>query len=388
MAAVNLLDVVLLVMIALAAVTGYRLGLAARAISWAGGLLGLALSAVIVPAVLQAWPGGDAVTRLLIGLMVVLITTSVLSGIGEVLGLRLRHRVHATPFGPIDRVAGGIAGGLSVLLLVWFLLPALSNTPGAISREVRESEVIGWVHDRAPDPPDASRALGRLIDQSGFPEVFADLQPAPVTGPPPSELPIPAEVVEAATPSTVNVEAFGCGSGFEGSGFVVRPGLVVTNAHVVAGADRIRLRRTDGTTVPATIQHFDSDRDIALLASPDVARDPLPLRDPEIDEGAAVIGYPGGQNTPRIASARVADDRPTVGRNLYGEDRIERRVLYLSAQLRQGDSGSAVIGSDGAVMGVVFAVSPDNANTAYALHVQEVREALQATPNGSSGACL
>ena len=125
--AVNLLDVVLLVMIALAAVTGYRLGLAARAISWAGGLLGLALSAVIVPAVLQAWPGGDAVTRLLIGLMVVLVTTSVLSGIGEVLGLRLRHRVHATPFGPIDRVAGGIAGGLSVLLLVWFLLPALSS---------------------------------------------------------------------------------------------------------------------------------------------------------------------------------------------------------------------------------------------------------------------
>ena len=385
----NLLDVVLLVMIALAAVTGYRLGLAARAISWAGGLLGLALSAVIVPAVLQAWPGGDAVTRLLIGLMVVLVTTSVLSGIGEVLGLRLRHRVHATPFGPIDRVAGGIAGGLSVLLLVWFLLPALSSTPGAIAREVRESEVIGWVHDRAPDPPDASRALGRLIDQSGFPEVFADLQPAPVTGPPPSELPVPAAVVENATPSTVNVEAFGCGSGFEGSGFVVRPGLVVTNAHVVAGADRIRLRRTDGTTVPATIQHFDSDRDIALLASADVDRAPLSLRDAEIDEGAAVIGYPGGQDTPRVAAARVADDRPTVGRDLYGQGRIERRVLYLSAQLRQGDSGSAVIGADGAVIGVVFAVSPDNANTAYALHVQEVREALQASPsNASTGACL
>lgn len=383
----NLLDLVLLVMIAAAAVTGYRLGLAARAISWAGGLLGLALSAVVVPLVLAAWPGGDAVTRLLVGLMVVLLTTSILSGIGEVIGLRLRHRVHASPFGPIDRVAGGIAGGMSVLLLVWFLLPALATTPGVIAREVRQSSVIGWVDRTAPDPPDASRALGRLVDQSGFPEVFADLQPAPLTGPPPDQIPVPAGVVEDATPSTVNVEAFGCGSGFEGSGFVVADGLVATNAHVVAGADEIRLRRTDGSTVPAAIHHFDGDRDLALLTS-DVGRTPLPLRDPVVDEGAAVIGYPGGQDQPRVAPARIADDRPTVGRNLYGRDRVERRVLYLSSQLRQGDSGSAVLGQDGGVVGVVFAVSPDNPDTAYALHVQELREVLAATPNGSTGACL
>ena len=384
----NLLDTVLLVMIALAAVTGYRLGLAARAISWAGGLLGLGLSTLVVPAVLQTWPGGDAVTRLLVGLGVVLVTTSVLSGIGEVIGLRLRHRVHATPFGPIDRIAGGIAGGMSVLLLVWFLLPALATTPGAVAREVRQSVVVGWVDTHAPDPPDASRALGRLVDQSGFPEVFADLQPAPITGPPPAELPVPARVVDDATPSTVNVEAFGCGSGFEGSGFVVADGLVVTNAHVVAGADDIRLRRTDGSTVPATIHHFDGDRDLALLSAPQVNRPPLPLRAPEVDDGAAVIGYPGGQDTPRIAAARIADDRPTVGRNLSGDDRVERRVLYLSAQLRQGDSGSAVVGGEGAVLGVVFAVSPDNPNTAYALHVRELRQVLRATPNGSTGGCL
>lgn len=384
----NLLDLLLLAMIVLAAVTGYRLGLAARAISWAGGLVGLGLSAILVPKVLDAWPGGDAVTRLLVGLTVVLVTTSVLSGIGEVVGLRLRHRVHASPFGPIDRVAGGIAGGMSVLLVVWFLLPALATTPGAIARQVRQSTVIGWVDRQAPEPPDASRALGRLIDQSGFPEVFADLQPAPLTGPPPEQLPVPASVVDAATPSTVNVEAFGCGSGFEGSGFVVQEGLVATNAHVVAGADEIRLRRTDGSTVPASIHHFDGDRDLALLQSSDVARPPLPLRDPTIDEGAAVIGYPGGQDTPRIAPARIADDRPTVGRNLYGRDRVERRVLYLSSQLRQGDSGSAVVADDGAVVGVVFAVSPDNPDTAYALHVQELREVLEAEPDPSTGACL
>ncbi len=384
----NLLDLILIVLIVLAAVTGYRLGLAARAMSWAGGLAGLALSVVVVPAVLDSWPGGDPGMRLLIGLGVVLVITSVLSGVGEIIGLRLRHRVHSSPFGPIDRVAGGLAGGLSVLLVVWFLLPALSTTPGVVARQVRQSTVVGLLDDRAPDPPDASRALGRLIDQSGFPEVFADLQPAPVTGPPPETLPVSPGVVDLATTSTVNVEASGCGRGFEGSGFVVTDGLVVTNAHVVAGADDIRLRRTDGTTVAATIHHFDGDRDLALLAAGDVDRPALPLRDPQINEGGAVIGYPGGQDTPRVAPASIADDRATVGRNLYGTARVERRVLYLSAQLRQGDSGSAIVGTDGSAIGVVFAVSPDNPDVAYALHTQELRAALEAPPNASTGPCL
>lgn len=384
----NLLDLALVLLMLGAASTGYRLGLAARALSWGGGLLGLGLAAIVTPMVLNAWPGGDAVTRLLVGLAVVLVLTSVMSGIGEMVGLRLRHAVHATPLRPLDKLAGGVAGAGSILLLVWFLMPALATTPGAVAREVRQSAVVNWVDRVAPEPPGAALALGRLIDQSGFPEVFADLRPAPIQGPPPETLPVAPEVVEAATPSTVNIEAFGCGTGFEGSGFVVADGLVATNAHVVAGANQIELLRTDGSRVSATVAHFDPDRDLALLASSDVGRPPLPLRDPSVDEGAAVIGYPGGQDTPRVAPASVADDRPTVGRDLYGRDRVERRVLYLAAQLRQGDSGAAVIGTDGAVIGVTFAVSPDNPDVAYALHVEELREALAATPNGDPGPCL
>lgn len=384
----NLLDVLLLLLMVAAASTGYRLGLAARAVSWGGGLLGLAVAAVAVPRILDAWPGGDAVTRLLVGLAVVLVLTSLLSGLGEMVGLRLRRRVHASPFGPIDRVAGLLAGGLSILLLVWFLLPALATTPGMVARQVRQSTVVALVDDVAPDPPNASRALGRLVDRSGFPEVFAELQPAPITGPPPESLPVDEAVVDAARPSTVNVEAFGCGSGFEGSGFVVRDGLVATNAHVVAGSDEIQLRRTDGSTVPATIRHLDDDRDLALLEAPQVGREPLGLRAAEVDEGGAVIGYPGGQDTPRVAPALVRQDRPTVGRDLYGDDLVTRRVLYLSANLRQGDSGSALIGTDGAVVGVVFAVSPDNPDVSYALHVEELRAVLDAQPNEAVGACL
>lgn len=385
----NLLDVVLLLFMAAAAFTGYRIGLAARAMSWLGVAAGLAVSVPLVPLALGALPQGTvAMTRLFVGLGVVLLCTSVLSAVGDVIGLRLRHHVHKSPFGPLDRGAGFVVGALSILLVVWFLLPALASTPGPIARAVRQSAVISWVDGVAPEPPQMAQGLARLIDRSGFPQVFADLGPSPVTGPPPSQIPVPPEVVEAATASTVNVEAFGCGRGFEGSGFVVAPGVVVTNAHVVAGADDIQLRSPGGGTVTATIRHSDPNRDLALLEAPDLAPAPLPVRASEVGEEGAAIGYPGGQDQPRVAPAAVAEDRPTVGRDIYGRGLAERRVLYLSAQLRQGDSGSALIGGDGAVIGVVFAVSPDNPSTAYALHVEELQAVLAEPPNESTGACL
>ena len=384
----NLVDVLLVVLMLGGASTGFRIGLAARAVSWFGVLVGLGLSVALVPWVLGFAPDSSPGARLLIGLTVVLVVTSILSGIGDVIGARLRHHVHATPFGPIDRAAGGVAGALSILLVVWFLLPSLANTPGPVARQVRESTVISWVQEVAPEPPAASRALSRLISQSGFPEVFADLGPAPITGPPPSEIPVPPETVEAATASTVNVEAFGCGTGFEGSGFVVAPGLVATNAHVIAGASDIQLRRPDGVVVAGVVRHFDPGRDLALVDAPDIDRGPLPTRTSEVGESGAAIGYPGGQDQPRVAPVSVSDDRQTTGRDIYGRNLVERRVLYLSAALRQGDSGSALIGGDGAVIGVVFAISPDNPTTAYALHVDELAAVLAAEPNRTTGSCL
>jgi S1-C subfamily serine protease len=383
----NLLDLVLVFAMAGAATTGFRLGLAARALSWLGAMVGLVASVPLVPFVLARVPDTSASLRLLLGLGVALVAISLASSLAGALGLRLRRRVHATAFGPLDRVAGGVAGAGSLLLAVWFLLPAAASTPGAVARAVRSSTVVSWVESTAPTPPDMSRGLARLIDRSGFPEVFADLGRAPETGPPPSQIPVDAEVVAAATASTVNVETAGCGSGFEGSGFVVEPGVVVTNAHVVAGAEQVWLRRPDGDVVPADILHTDPARDLALLGA-DLDAPPLELRAPQVGEPAATIGYPGGQNVPRVAPATVSDDRDTVGRDVYGDSVVDRRVLYLSAQLRRGDSGSPLIGRDGAVLGVVFAVSPDNPTTAYALHTDELMAALSAPPNNTTGPCL
>lgn len=385
----NVLDGILVASMALGAWTGFRLGFAARAVSWLGLAVGLMAATVSVPYVLSTFADGTtASSRLLIGALTLLATVTFVSVVADTIGLRIRHAVRRTALGPVDRIAGTVAGALSVLVLVWFLLPSAAATPGAIARVVRGSAVVHLVDDIAPPPPAAARELGRLIDRSGFPTVFADLQPSPVTGPPPSEIPVAPDVVTAVTASTVNVEAFGCGTGYEGSGFVVAPDLVATNAHVVAGADDVHVKRPDGVVVDAVVVHVDDDRDLALLATQGIDRPPLPLADPVVDSEGATIGYPGGQDQPVVSPVGIRDDRETVGFDIRNRDRVTRRLLFLAASLQQGDSGSAVIDQQGAAVGVVFAVSPDDPDTAYALHVEELRAALGAERTPSTGSCL
>ncbi|MDX1658771.1 MAG: MarP family serine protease [Nitriliruptorales bacterium] len=385
----NLLDLFLLVFIAAAAVGGYRLGLVARGLSWVGLGVGVFAATFTIPFALRFVPVDNPTARLLTGLAVLVFTVGLTTSVAEGFGYQARDKIQGTGFQPFDRTLGFLAGIVGAIVLIWVLLPAAAQVPGGISRQVRGSSVAAWVRDVTPSPPDTVRALRWLVDQSRFPEVFEELQPSPELGPPPSELPIPAAVAEQARSSTGNVEAEGCGVVFEGSAWVVSEGLMVTNAHVVAGAERVSVRIPEGGVLDATVVAFDDDRDLALLELPGLDRPPLPLVDAtDPDTPAAVIGYPQGQNQARMAPARIDSQRTAVGRDIYGEDQTERRILFLSSDLQQGDSGSAVVGPEGAVHGVVFAVSPDRPSTAFALAPSEVRAILDGPRNpGETGRC-
>jgi S1-C subfamily serine protease len=386
---VNLLDLALLTLVVVAIAGGLRLGFVARAASWVGLGVGVALATWTVPTALALVDGGEASLRLFTGLVVLAITVTVVASLFQAVGLRARHSIAASPLSGIDRVAGAFAGVLAVVGLIWFLLPAASEVPGNISRQVRTSAIAALVESTTPDPPDAVRALRSLVDTSRFPEVFADLQPAPVTGPPPEAIPVEQAIVDQATASTVNVEADGCGRRYEGSGFAAGPDTIVTNAHVVAGADTIRVKRPDGEIRDATVVAFDGGRDLAVLEVPDLGQQPLERAAAELGDDGIVIGYPGGQDTPRVAPARVEDRRNAVGRDIYGRERTEREVLFLSADLRQGDSGSPVIDQQGRVTGVVFAISPDNPTSSFALDLSELEAILAAERvPGDSGRCI
>jgi S1-C subfamily serine protease len=387
---VNLLDVVLLLAIASAVATGLRLGFLARTASWIGLVVGVAAATWTVPTALVLAGDGQPAVRLFVGLLVLAVTVTVVATFFSALGLRLRRTVGGSAaLSSIDRGAGAVAGAVAVLLLVWFLVPAASEVPGAVSRQVRTSAVVDAVVSVGPAPPDTVRALRNLVASSRFPEVFADLEPTPVTGPPPEEVPVDAAVVETATASTVNVEAEGCGRRYEGSGFAAAGDTIVTNAHVVAGAETVDVRRPDGTVRSATVVVFDPDRDLAVLEVPDLGQQPLERAATAVGEVGVVIGYPGGQDTPRVAPVEVRDQRTAVGRDIYAADRTEREVLFLAAQLQQGDSGSPVIDADGRVSGVVFAISPDQATTAFALDLPEL-DAVLAAPRdpGEAGRCI
>ena len=383
----NTLDLVLLGFLTVSAVGGYRMGLIIRTASLLGFLGGLALSVVTIPFGLDLVAPVSTLSRLVTVLGTLLVTVTITSGIAQGLAGGLRRKVHQTSLRGLDRAGGAVAGIVTTLVFVWFAAPLGGMVPGSLARLVRGSEIVAFVRDIGPDTPNPLASL-QSIAGTRFPEVFADLAPAPATQPPPEAIPVPQQVVERVRASTVKIEATGCGQSFAGSGWTVAQDTVVTNAHVVAGADAVQILRPDGARLDAVVVVFDDDRDVAVLQVDGLQAAPLPFGTADPQEGAATFGHPRGQDRTRIAPTRVERTINAVGRDIYGEDRIERQVLVLGAQLQQGDSGSAVVDAEGTVVGTVFAISPDDRDTAYALTNGEVQAALDAprTP-GASGRC-
>jgi len=385
---VNLLDLLLGLFLVSAVVGGYRVGLVARVASWIGALGGFLLALRLLPIGLRRFDAIAPTSRLLLTLAVLLAGAALGGAIGEVVGSALR-KVVPPPARILDRAGGALIGAAGLVIALWLFLPIAAQVPGQAARLARNSLVLSTIDSYLPHPPDATQAVQRLVGDARFPAVFDDLRPAPDIGPPPADIPVAAAVVSQAVASTVNVESEGCGGLHEGSGFAVADNTIVTNAHVVAGGRRIRVRRPDQRLVNARIVHFDDARDLAVLDVPGLGMRPLPIGEALEGESAAVLGYPGGQNTVRVAPALVRREQPTVGRDIYGRRRTQRQVLFLAADLRQGDSGSAVIDVEGQVIGVAFAIAPDRPGTAYAVDDSELRAALAAPRSPDAGGpCL
>lgn len=384
----NILDVVVLVLMAGAAVGGYRLGFLARALSWAGMAVGIVLAARFLPNILERFEGGQPSGKLMIAIGILLGGTFVGQALGLVVGAQL-HGVLPPGGRPLDRAAGAVSGVLGVLVGLWLMVPTLGSVPGNVSRLARGSTVLGFVDEVAPPAPDPLQALRRLVGENTFPQVFSGLDPAPDVGPPPAESGLSQATLDRVIPSTVQVQGPACGRIQEGSGFVADDGIVVTNAHVVAGEDETELLTQDGRRVQATVVYFDPDRDLAVLSAPDLGLPPLPIDDAGPDDIGAVLGHPGGGSL-EVSPYEVSDEVEAVGRDLYDRHETRRQVLILAADLAPGDSGAALVSPGGAVVGVAFAIAPDRPRTAYALDVTELQAALSA-PRGAevdTGGCL
>ena len=372
------LDFMLLGLVVVAIVGGFRIGFLARVASWLGLVVGFYIAVRLTPTVLHRFDPDEAPVRLLIVAAVLVSGAFLGQALGLLAGGQLRRIL---PFGGIrtaDRVAGGFAGGLSVFLTLWLLLPMLADVRGALALQVRSSKIAQTISDAAPPPPNAFQTLRRLVRDTGFPEVFADLRPSIDAGQPPADAGLAPGVQEKVLESVVKIEGVACDRLQEGSGFVAGDGVVVTNAHVVAGQNSTRVVRPNGRDAEARVVVFDPNRDLAVLAVPGLGLPALPRSGGEEGERGAVFGHPGGQDQVRVAPALISEEVRARGLDLYGRNETQRDVYILAAALAPGDSGAALVDRAGSVIGVAFAVAPDRQGTSYALAENELEAALRA----------
>lgn len=385
----NALDLFILVVAVAAMAGGFRRGFVARASSWVGMGLGLYVGARLVPVVAEQLEGAGDISLLSASAAVLLGATFLGQAVGAVVGSRLRISVGDGVGHRTDQAFGAVAGLVAVAVVLWFLLPAVATAPSWPAEQARSSIVATALDDLLPPAPDALQGLGRLVGDDRFPEVFAGLQEAPEVGAVPAASGLSAETANDVRRSTVKVVGEACERLQEGSGFVSGPDQVVTNAHVVAGTVALAVERSDGSQVPARVVYFDPSTDVAVLQAPGLDRDPLDVVAPEEGDRGGVFGYTGGEEL-EISPFEVARVTSAVGTDIYDAAPTRREVLFLAAQLAPGDSGGALVDPAGDVVGLAFAIAPDDPGVAYALDTSEVVEALEASGRApvSTGPCL
>lgn len=386
------LDIILVVVILAATFRGLRRGAAVQVLSYGGGLGGLALGVVLVLVVCPHLRGEH--TKTVVALLLLLVPAAVLAAAGRQLGSGLWHRLRRARFGAVDALAGALVATGGALVLIWLLASILVNSQfSLVATQINNSKIVQAVTNVMPPIPTALAPAERFLSDEGL-QVVADglVQLAgPVAYPSPAEVKAGAA---AAAPSTVKVVAVGCGEIQEGSGFVVSPGLVVTNAHVVAGTGSVRVEDSVSYHV-ASVALFDPEFDLAVLRVPGVVGRPLKIDPNLVGRGtkAVVIGYPEGGPL-RVDPAGVRSEITATGLDIYGQNQTVRAVYEVQALVRPGNSGGPLAEPDGLVIGLVFSRSPSTPDIGYALASPGVltrverAEALPPTTVVGTGACI
>lgn len=386
----NLVDVVIAALLLGALVRGARMGAVTQVLAFAGFWIGLVAGSAVAPAVARLF--GSTLARVTTGLVAPFVGGGLLGWAGEWAGHRATSWLRRLHLERLNTLAGSAVSAGVTLLSVWlvgFMLAAGPWPAGA--RAIHRSTVLRVLDRAMPSPPSVLARIQRLLDTSGFPPVFSGLEPDLA-----APLPLPADpmvraAVARAEASTVRVVGSGCGGILEGSGFVAGPGLVVTNAHVVAGIDRPVVEDSRGRH-PATPVLFDPALDLAVLRAGGLAGPTLPLAPTVAPRGteAAVLGYPGGGPF-RAGPAAIRGSFVAVGRDIYGRRPTARTVYELQATVRPGNSGGPVVDANGIVLGVVFSRSLSQSQVGFALTSSDIAprlgRATTRTNPAATGSC-
>ena len=376
-----MIDVVLLLIMLGYAISGFRQGLVVGVLSLAGFVGGAVLAMFLAPLLLGSLEAGPQ--RSVIVLLAVILTAWVGQFVGALVGGRLRESVPSGPVAVFDHVAGAVAGLVAVSLVLWFVADAVRGAPSPeLAKTVGSSKVIQAIDEVVPSQfVGVAETFRDAVGGSTFPRVFAGVGPETITQvrAPDRAVLASASVVRArAGIVKITGEAVSCGRGQEGSGAVIAPQRVVTNAHVVAGVTNPRVQVGGvGPQYAARVVSFDPRRDLAVLYVPRLRVAPLDLgADLGRNDSAVVAGFPN-DGPFRAAAARVRSIVRAKGEDIYGSPGAVREVYSLFVKVQPGNSGGPVLNSSGQVVGVVFAKSLDDSDTGYALTLQESRAVIR-----------
>ena len=375
-----MVDGVLILLMLIFAISGYRQGFVIGALSFGGFFSGALIGLQVGPLIANQFSSGA--TRVVVSL----VSIFALAVLGQTLagwfGTRLRRAIASRPLQRLDDAGGAVVSLVAVLLVAWLVaVPLGSSSLPWLNKEVRSSAILGGINDLMPEQAQAlSAGLRQTLDTNGFPDVFGGLartDAKEVAKPDPALA--NSAVVANSKRSVIKVlgTAPSCSRRIEGSGFVYSGERVMTNAHVVAGTRDVQVETTKGR-LPATVVVYDPERDLAVLYVPGLTAPVMPFVDKPSSTGAnaIVLGYPldGPYNA---QSARVREVSRITGPDIYDSGDVTREIYTIRALVRSGNSGGPLVSPTGKVLGVIFAAAADDRTTGFALTASEAAGTAQ-----------
>jgi S1-C subfamily serine protease len=386
----DVIDIIIILFAIAAVVRGRELGSIRQICSTIGFFGGLLLGAWIGPKLIHF--GHTELTRSLITLLITLGLAMIGLSLAEYVGELLKSKVQVHKIDILDRILGSLVGLVTLLVTVWLGAAILIKLPNpGLQDGIRGSAIISSLNESLPQAPNVIADLGRVINPNGFPEVFNGNEPNPGSASVPS-LGQLSSAVSSDQSSVVKIEGKGCGGVVEGSGFVVSPNTILTNAHVIAGITNPYVISLSGTRYATTIIWFNPNLDIAILKVANFSAKALPINSALATDGtaAAVLGYPGGGSF-TADPASLLQEFTADGRNIYNQGDTERDVYEIKANVIPGNSGGPLINVSGDVIGIVFAQSSVYNQVGYALTtsmpLHEIQQAESQNQPVSSGQC-
>ena len=382
----DVLDLILIVVVAAFAVSGYRQGFIVGVLSFFGFVGGALLGAEFGPSISRALVGGQ--TQQDVIAVVLLVSFAVIGQfIASSIGAAMRSTVTWRSATVLDSVGGSVVSMVSVLLIAWVVGSVLNGSPfPVVDQQVNNSIALQTLDKFMPSPARTMFSDFRrlLSSNSTYAEVFSGIgaeRILAIPAPDPSVLSSPG--FRAAEDRVVRVQgvAPSCQRSIEGSGFVISAHHVLTNAHVVAGVTQGQTVTAGGVSMRATVVFYDPQVDVAVLYVPDLNLPPLQFAgQANPGDNAVVAGYPLDASILHAVPARIGGIQDAQGPNIYQTSTVTRQIYEIKAVVESGNSGGPLLSPDGTVDGVVFAAAVDVPDTGFAL------TAAQVLPDARAGA--